>query len=197
MSVEGAHTKGTETGSAVFSVDGRTILTRGGDDTVKRRFFSFFSFTPPRLILIRTKTVWDLRSFKKPLVTRSNIVTLYPTTNATFSPDEKHIVTGCGSAVKGGKGKLLFLRRDDLEIAQEIEMDSTPVKVVWHPKINQVCLMVHFFDPIAMITSYSTRRLSDFDRACERADNVLVLARDVVERGETATEQRSGKETDD
>ena len=35
MSVEGAHNKGTETGSAVFSVDGRTILTRGGDDTVK------------------------------------------------------------------------------------------------------------------------------------------------------------------
>lgn len=35
MTVEGAHTKGTETGSMVFSVDGRTILTRGGDDTVK------------------------------------------------------------------------------------------------------------------------------------------------------------------
>ena len=65
-------------------------------------------------------------------------MTLYPTTNAVFSPDEKHIVTGCGSIVKGGKGRLLFLRRDDLEVAQELEMDSTPVKVVWHSKINQV-----------------------------------------------------------
>lgn len=36
MTIEGAHTKGTETGSLVFSVDGRTVLTRGGDDTVKR-----------------------------------------------------------------------------------------------------------------------------------------------------------------
>lgn len=36
LSIEGAHTKGTETGSVVFSVDGRTVLTRGGDDTVKR-----------------------------------------------------------------------------------------------------------------------------------------------------------------
>jgi len=36
MTVEGAHGKGTETGSMVFSVDGRTMLTRGGDDTVKR-----------------------------------------------------------------------------------------------------------------------------------------------------------------
>ena len=36
MSIEGAHTKGTETGSLIFSVDRRTVLTRGGDDTVKR-----------------------------------------------------------------------------------------------------------------------------------------------------------------
>jgi hypothetical protein len=36
MTVEGAHAKGVETGSVVFSVDGRTVLTRGGDHTVKR-----------------------------------------------------------------------------------------------------------------------------------------------------------------
>ena len=36
MTIEGAHAKGVETGSIVFSVDGRTVLTRGGDDTVKR-----------------------------------------------------------------------------------------------------------------------------------------------------------------
>jgi hypothetical protein len=35
MTIEGAHSKGTEVGSMVFSVDGRTVLTRGGDDTVK------------------------------------------------------------------------------------------------------------------------------------------------------------------
>jgi WD40 repeat protein len=33
--IEGAHMKSAETGSIVFSVDGRTILTRSGDDTVK------------------------------------------------------------------------------------------------------------------------------------------------------------------
>ena len=36
MTIEGAHAKGVETASVVFSVDGRTVLTRGGDDTVKR-----------------------------------------------------------------------------------------------------------------------------------------------------------------
>lgn len=35
MSKEEAHAKGTETGSVVLSMDGRTLLSRGGDDTVK------------------------------------------------------------------------------------------------------------------------------------------------------------------
>lgn len=36
MTMQTAHVKGTETGSLTFSVDGNTILTRGGDHTVKR-----------------------------------------------------------------------------------------------------------------------------------------------------------------
>ncbi len=38
MTTQDAHVKGTETGSLSFSVDGNTILTRGGDHTVKRTF---------------------------------------------------------------------------------------------------------------------------------------------------------------
>ncbi|TCD70036.1 hypothetical protein EIP91_005017, partial [Steccherinum ochraceum] len=117
LTIEGAHAKGTETGSLVFSVDGRTVLTRGGDDTVK---------------------LWDLRAFKKPLATRSDLATLYPTTNAIFSPDDKYIVTGAGAENKGGKGRLLFMRKDNLEIAKELLVESTPVKVLWHSKINQI-----------------------------------------------------------
>jgi hypothetical protein len=41
LSIEGAHVKGTDTGGLVFSIDGRTVLTRGGDDTVKRDVVSY------------------------------------------------------------------------------------------------------------------------------------------------------------
>ncbi|OCH96601.1 transcription factor [Obba rivulosa] len=117
MTVEGAHTKGTEPGSIVFSVDGRTVLTRGGDDTVK---------------------LWDLRAFKKPLAIHEGLTTLYPSTNAIFSPDDKYVVTGAGAAAKGGNGRLMFLKKDTLETVKELEVNTTPVKVVWHSKINQI-----------------------------------------------------------
>ncbi|KAF8922330.1 transcription factor [Mucidula mucida] len=117
QTVEGAHTKGTETGSVVFGVDGRTVLTRGGDNTVK---------------------LWDLRAFKKPLAVQEDLETLYPNTNATFSPDGKYVITGAASSVKGGKGKIVFLKKDSLDVVKSIETDATPVKVFWHPRINQI-----------------------------------------------------------
>ncbi|KAI0374379.1 transcription factor [Pilatotrama ljubarskyi] len=117
MSIEGAHAKGTETGSLVFSLDGQTVLTRGGDDTVK---------------------LWDIRSFKRPLVSRSGLATLYPNTNAIFSPDNRYVVTGAGATTKGGRGHLLFMAKDTLETVKDLEVESTPVRVYWHSKINQI-----------------------------------------------------------
>lgn len=82
--------------------------------------------------------VWDLRSFKKPLASRSKITTLYPNTNAMFSPDDKFVITGSAATSKGGKGKLLFMEKNSLDVVKTLEVDSTPVKVFWHSKINQV-----------------------------------------------------------
>ncbi|KAF8898358.1 transcription factor [Infundibulicybe gibba] len=117
MTIEGAHGKGTETGSLIFSIDGRTVLSRGGDDTVK---------------------LWDLRSFKKPLSSRSDVATLYPNTNAIFSPDDKYVITGAGATAKGGRGRLMFLEKNSFDVIKALEVDSTPVKVFWHSKINQI-----------------------------------------------------------
>ena len=66
------------------------------------------------------------------------MTTLYPQTNAIFSPDDKYVVTGVGASAKGGDGKLVFMSKDSLEIMKELVVDSSPVKVVWHSKINQV-----------------------------------------------------------
>jgi hypothetical protein len=82
--------------------------------------------------------VWDVRAFKKPLATHGGMTTLYPQTNAVFSPDEKYVLTGSGATIKGQRGKLIFLKRDTLEVEREVDMDNTIVRVVWHSKINQV-----------------------------------------------------------
>lgn len=83
-------------------------------------------------------SVWDLRSFKKPLAVHSGLTTLYPTTNAVFSPDDKYVITGAGATSKGGQGKLVILDKNGLEVVKSLAVDATPVKVAWHSKINQV-----------------------------------------------------------
>ncbi|KAG9101497.1 hypothetical protein FS749_006400 [Ceratobasidium sp. UAMH 11750] len=125
LSIEGAHVKGTETGSIAFALDGHTVLTRGGDDTAK---------------------LWDTRSFKKPVATAVDVPTLYPGTSAIFSPDEKYVVTGAAAVPGRAPGRLLFMRRDGAEgeggltPARSVLLGEkvSAVKVVWHSKINQV-----------------------------------------------------------
>ncbi|CUA77481.1 WD repeat-containing protein 70 [Mus musculus] [Rhizoctonia solani] len=125
LSIENAHVKDTETGSVTFALDGHTVLTRGGDDTVK---------------------LWDTRSFKKPVTTATNVPTLYPGTSAIFSPDEKYIVTGAAAVPGRQPGRLLFMRRDGasgengLQPVRSVILGEkvSAVKVVWHSKINQV-----------------------------------------------------------
>ncbi|KAF8707645.1 Transcription factor, partial [Rhizoctonia solani] len=125
LSIEGAHVKDTETGSVTFALDGYTVLTRGGDDTVK---------------------LWDTRSFKKPVTTATDVPTLYPGTSAIFSPDEKYIVTGAAAIPGRQPGRLLFMPRHEasgengLKPARSVILGEkvSAVKVVWHSKINQV-----------------------------------------------------------
>jgi hypothetical protein len=69
---------------------------------------------------------------------KTEMTTLYPQTNAIFSPDDKYVVTGVGAGSKNEQGKLLFMQKDSLEVVNELAVDSSPVKVVWHSKINQV-----------------------------------------------------------
>jgi hypothetical protein len=137
--------------------------------------------------------VWDVRAFKKPLLERDELTTLYPQTNAIFSPDEKYVLTGTAASVRGQRGRLVFLKRDTLEVVRELGMESSVVKVAWHSKINQVrdkCI------------DYGTANVcmymlgcTDSGRNGERGDIGAVLTRDVDERGEAAGEQGAAAET--
>ncbi|KAG8989624.1 hypothetical protein FRB90_002156 [Tulasnella sp. 427] len=123
---ENAHEKGREVGSVVFSVDGHTVVSRGIDEYTK---------------------LWDIRSFKKPVFTSPKVMTLYPETNAVFSPDEKFIITGAAAGrTEGGMGKggLVFLRKDGLDIEKSVDFapGESVVRVAWHPKINQACVIL-------------------------------------------------------
>lgn len=72
-----------------------------------------------------------------------------------FSPDDKYIITGAGATSKGGKGKLMLMAKDDLSVVKALEVDSTPVKVFWHSKINQVgpCRDVVLFNTLISLRS--------------------------------------------
>ncbi|KAG2193182.1 hypothetical protein INT47_002874 [Mucor saturninus] len=113
-----AHQKGTETSSLLFSRDNRTLVTRGGDDTVK---------------------LWDLRNAKKPVKTAYNLDIVNPEANVIFSPDEKLILTGTACPKGKGFGQLVMLNRETLEVQESINVtQSSVVSVLWHPRINQI-----------------------------------------------------------
>lgn len=113
--VRDAHAPGTWTSGLDISKDGRLIVTRGGDDTVK---------------------LWDIRKFKTPLNTTSHPSTSsqYPTSNIRFSPSGTNIITGSPT------GHLHILNAATLrpELVTPVTPGSPLIAVEWHPKLNQI-----------------------------------------------------------
>ncbi|KAF7732493.1 hypothetical protein EC973_003238 [Apophysomyces ossiformis] len=118
LSVPDAHQKTTETSSIIFSRNGHTMVTRGGDDTVK---------------------LWDIRNIKKPLRVAYNLDIVNPEANVIFSPDERLILTGTSVPKGQGNGRLVMLDRETLDVKHSLDVgQSSVVKVLWHPRINQI-----------------------------------------------------------
>jgi WD40 repeat protein len=113
--VRDAHTPNTWTSGLDVSADGRLIVTRGGDDTIK---------------------LWDIRKFKQPVNTASHLSTSaqFPSTNIRFSPNSANVLTGSES------GHLHILNPATLkpELVTPVTPGSPLITVLWHPKLNQI-----------------------------------------------------------
>ncbi|GAA5961901.1 hypothetical protein JCM8115_001602 [Rhodotorula mucilaginosa] len=135
---EGAHEKGTVTSSIAYSPNGTQLATRGGDGTVK---------------------LWNAKNLKKPIATASSLPSLNQETNVTFSPSGDYVLTGTAGMKAGvlsgggeeeranelastggiGAGQLVVLSSHDLRIVKKIAISPfSVVRVLWHPKINQI-----------------------------------------------------------
>jgi len=113
--VRAAHTAGTWTGGLDISADGRLVVTRGGDDTIK---------------------LWDTRKLKQPVntVTHASTSAQYPTTSIRFSPNSTSVITGSET------GHLHILNSATLrpELVTPVTPGSPLITALWHSKLNQI-----------------------------------------------------------
>lgn len=113
--IRDAHQRGTWTGGLAISSDGRTVVTRGGDDTIK---------------------LWDTRKFKTLIstVTHPSTTSQYPTTSIKFSPTSTSIVTG------SAEGSLHILNPATLkpDLITPVTPNSPLISLLWHPRLNQI-----------------------------------------------------------
>lgn len=110
-----AHKRDTWTGGIAISPDGRTVVSRGGDDYIK---------------------LWDTRKFKQPVSTVQHPSTSdqYSNTNIYFSPDASYIITGSIT------GDLHILNPATLKpnLITPVTPGSPLITVLWHQTLNQI-----------------------------------------------------------
>ena len=113
--IRGAHKVDTWTGGLDISPDGRTVVTRGGDNLIK---------------------TWDTRKFKHPIkeVEHPSTSDQYTTTDIRFSSNGAAILTGSVD------GNLHILNPANLkaELVTPVTLGSPLITLTWHGKLNQI-----------------------------------------------------------
>lgn len=91
---------------------------------------------------------------KTPLKVFEDLPNNYPETNAAFSPDEQLIFTGTSIEKDGTNGGLLcFFDRRKLELVSRVGISPqySVIRCLWHPRINQVVLVLDESQPLNII----------------------------------------------
>jgi len=128
--IKSAHEAETETSGIAISSDRISVVTRGGDHTLKRKALFL-----PNINWI----VWDTRMFSKPTAVALDLRNYYQETDVILSPDEKYIITGTSAQSAEDDGKIVVFDRFTLERKQEVIVEKTSVtRILWHEKTNQV-----------------------------------------------------------
>ena len=113
--IRDAHKRDTWTGGIAISGDGRTVVTRGGDNTIK---------------------LWDTRKFKHAVssVEQESMSQQYPIANICFAPNSSSILTGSNT------GHLHILNPATLkpELVTPVTAGSPLITVLWHERLNQI-----------------------------------------------------------
>ena len=113
--IRNAHGAGTWTGGLDISPDGRTVVTRGGDNIIK---------------------TWDTRKFKQPIreIEHPSTSDQYATTSIRFSPNGSSIITGSAD------GNLHVLNPATLqaELVTPVTSGSPLITLSWHERLNQI-----------------------------------------------------------
>lgn len=82
--------------------------------------------------------VWDVRKFRAPVATVEDLPALFSTTQCSFSPDERLILTGTSADRNGRGGGITFIDRDSFEVVHKIAMPTSVTAVQWHDRLNQI-----------------------------------------------------------
>jgi hypothetical protein len=139
--------------------------------------------------------VWDSRAFKKPVYQRDDLPSLYPETNAAFSPDEKYVIAGRSAPSRDERGGLVILNREGLDIEQTVSCEPGVgvVRVLWHPKINQVHISA-FSSPFHKLTGCGYP--SDRYGTVEWADQSSLLVHCVAKWRQVAAHENGQEDND-
>ncbi len=117
------------------------------------------------MFFLRSRLVWDTRTMARPLKEYADLPNLFPFTDAIFSPNDRFFLTGTSVKKNQAGARLIFYDKGTLEPVKQIAIAGSVVRLLWHPKINQL---------VVGCGDNSTRVLYDPDRSSKGALLTLV-----------------------